>query len=92
MKIIPKFTVTCCGLSRNYREEYLAVEGLMRHIRKKHKDILAKLESRGRVLARSQNGCGYYDGSDSDTGWPLSPETFKEAWRRNALREMLKQS
>ena len=70
-------------------EQYEAVEWAKKHIKEYHSKIYENLEKRGRELARSQNGCGYYDGSDKDTGWQKASTTFRDAWIKHAVEEML---
>jgi hypothetical protein len=89
MQLVESFRVSCCGKTHEFTYKYEAIEFLMKHIRRKHKSLLGKLEREGRKLARSQNGCGYYDGNDKDTGWSRAQPTFREAWRENALKAIL---
>ncbi len=90
-KIVESYEVQCCEVKKSFEYKYEAINYLMGHIRIKHKNLLPVLEKKGRARARSQNGCGYYDGSDKDTGWPRAQATFREAWRKHALEDMLKQ-
>jgi hypothetical protein len=84
------FVTNCCNTTFLDTSKYDLFKKLMQHIRSKHPDVLATLDKYGRELARSQNGCGYYDGSDKDTGWPNAQESFKEAYREQALERILK--
>lgn len=92
MRLTESYTVECCAQVVSFECKHEALEWLMKHIRAAHLNLLTKLEKRGRELARSQNGCGYYDGSDKDVGWPKAQETFREAWRTNALKEQLQRT
>ena len=89
-KIVESYEVQCCDVKKSFEWKHEAVDYLMGHIRRKHKNLLPTLEKKGRDLARSQNGCGYYDGSDKDTGWPRAQASFREAWRKHALERMLR--
>jgi len=84
------FTAECCGSQFVSNDEYESLKALIRHIRRHHPVVVKQLNKRARQAAMSQNGCGYYDdGKQKSGGWHDSQSTFREAWRMNALREML---
>lgn len=91
MKITKVVTVTCCGKCKTFDKEYQAVDYLLNHIRRSHKGLLKQLDARGRVLAKSQNGCGYYDGNGE--GWRRAKRknpNFVSAWTKHALERRLR--
>lgn len=89
--IISTFTAICgCGKQISASYEYIMLNEFLNHINRDHKEVLAKLEKRARAEARSQNGKGYLDLSDEDIGWPEAQETFREVWREEALKQMIK--
>jgi hypothetical protein len=90
MKLERTFTVTCCDFKFSASYEYEALNKLMAHIRKNHPAVVKKLNKNGRREAMSQNGCGYFDnGKGSTGGWFDAQSSFREAWKRNALKSML---
>ncbi len=90
MKLEPSFTVTCCDFTFSAPYEHEALEKLMNHIKRNHPDVVKKLNIAGRKEAMSQNGCGYFDNGEGMTGgWFQAESTFRQAWKRNALKRML---
>jgi len=62
----------------------------MGHVKRKHPKIVKQLNLRGRELATKNNGCGYYDDLKSNkSGWQKAEPSYREAWKMNALKEML---
>jgi len=91
VRLIESYTAECCGKSRPFDTKRGALDYLVRHIQRKHPALNKRLEKEARECARSQNGCGYYDGSDRDTGWPNAHGDFRAAWRAHALEYMLRE-
>ena len=93
MTLISTFTVKCSCCEKftdTSNEQYEAVINLLNHIKNHHKSFFEKLQIRGRQLAMSQNGCGYFDDGKSKTGgWHESQASFRMAWTRHALEEIL---
>jgi hypothetical protein len=88
-KIVESHVATCCGnfkFTGTYSIE--TQEALLSHIEKDHKELFLQLQKKGRILARSQNGRGYFD-SDKDNGWAKAQELFRHAWTRHALEEVV---
>src|SRR6266700_6264353 len=86
------WTISCCGIEKKCEYESEAVVWLLAHNHQDHRALLKKIEKKARKLARSQNGRGYYDANDKDTGWQRAQPTFREAWRMQALKEILRES
>lgn len=94
MKIIEQFTVQCCGKSWVHTARYAALSQLLNHIIRAHPEQYAKLKREGRKMARSQNGCGYWDQDGAKgmwNGWAKAQPTFRRAWIEKALDYKLKQ-
>ena len=80
MKITTTVVAQCCKDWRfEARYKHEVISALLNHIRRKHPTLLAKLKREGRSLARSQNGCRYWDSNSS----------FRNAWIENALENTL---
>lgn len=88
-RLVESYKAVCCGTETTFSEKYEAVKFLLTHVQTAHKQFYKQLEKKGRQLARSQNGCGYYDGSDRDTGWAKARAGFREAWIKHALEDEL---
>jgi hypothetical protein len=88
MELIETFTVKCCDLEWSYEHKYQALEVLLSHIQNWHSQFFESLNNQGRMLARSQNGSGYWD-SDTRDGWSNAHEEFRHAWTINALEKYL---
>lgn len=90
MKLTEEYTVHCCsGWVYVAQSRHDALDKLLTHISACHPDEYKKLERKGRLEARSQNGCGYWD-SDSSNGWDKAQASFRRAWIRTALDYKLK--
>lgn len=90
--IVSFHTVRChnsCGFTSTSKYEYLAVDALFEHIKEKHVKTFEQLMKRGRKLATSQNGCGYWDDGKDGSGWDEAQQTFRDAWTESALKEKL---
>jgi hypothetical protein len=92
MKLVESYQVTCCDMVELFSWKYQAIECLLKHIETSHSNRYEVIEKKGRKMTRSMNGCGYYDGNDKDTGWGKASETFREAWRKNALEYLLQRN
>lgn len=82
-------TVSCCRVSKQFEWEHEALQWLLGHVRRVHPRLLKRVNRYARELARNQNGCGYWD-TDNSNGWAKAQATFREAWRRHALKELIK--
>lgn len=89
MKLTEQYTAQCCDKEWVQDTEWSALDKLLNHIMHVHPELYAKLKQRGRILARSNNGCGYWD-SDSENGWDKAQPTYRRAWIENALKERLR--
>lgn len=85
------YAVTCCTMSRQFPYKAEALQWLWKHIKRYHKSRVKEIEQQARLLARSQNGRGYFD-SDKNDGWNNVHATFREAWCASALEELVRQT
>ena len=88
MKVRTSTIVTCCFWDKTFEDEYVGLDYLLSHIKVSHKELSLRLAQRARILARSQNGLGYWD-SETDDGWSRAQPAFRTAWTIKALREHL---
>ena len=64
-------TIRCCKFSVSAPYKYDCANKFLNHVRRHHPDEFLKLYKEARRLARSQNGCGYYDSGEPGptSGW-----------------------
>lgn len=92
MKLTQVFKVKCCWEEQRFSHKHDAIEWLAGHIESEHPGLAVKLRKRARVMATSQNGCGYYDDGKSaspESGWNKAPESFRRAWFLHAVENEL---
>jgi hypothetical protein len=90
MKRSTSIRIECdeCPRAEHFKDEHCALEWAVGHIRRSHPETYKRLEHKGRLEARSQNGCGYFDG-DMANGWDCAPVSFRQAWIETALKRHL---
>ena len=88
MKLDSKFTVQChCGETKAFDLELNSLYYALRHIKRCHNRLYARINKEGREAAKSREGLGYLD-----SDWPLKQmATFRDAWRVKALERMLRE-
>lgn len=79
-----------CGQVFQGEHDYDVLNLMLDHIRNIHPVLFKTMTRRGRKMAMSQNGQGYYDdGKTADGDWITATRVFRDAWRTDALREVL---
>lgn len=98
IKLERKFIITCPCQQKFYGvSEDDILERVKDHILRNHYEEYVQLSNSARILARSQNGAGYFDCdtfSKTDEmlqGWWASQETFRNAWIKEALKRLINQ-
>lgn len=95
MKITTTIKVECCNGKFEFSSSsnHEVIEALLNHVKINHKPLYERLERKGRRLAMSQNGCGYYDsGKGEQGGWWDAQPPFRQAWIENALEDELNEN
>jgi len=90
MKFEKICTVSCCDFTHTAPYQNQVLEKLMGHIKRKHPEIVKRLNRHGREQAIRNNGCGYFDDLKSNNSdWHKADSYYREAWRMNALKNIL---
>ena len=89
MKVETRFIARCCDQTQRFASEFQMLQWAVAHLKAEHPTTAKKLWKVARKIARSQNGCGYYDDGRKGSGWDQAPPEFRDAWFLQAVREAL---